>query len=116
MVPIQAHWNATAWYYDKARLLSLYGHGYSNSLSRSTNCKNPVTKMKGLVKLFGHLLLKMTLVLFCLGIISQAVISDKLLQDGDNETNSGSTYNIERLVKGSFHQGNRELFGETVGI
>ena len=116
MVPIQAHRNAIGWYYDKARLLSLYGHGYSNSLSHPTNCKNPVTKMKGFVKLFGHLSLKMTLVLFCLGIIGQAVISDKLLQNEDNETNSRSTCNIERLVKGSFHQGNRELFGETVGI
>ena len=116
MVPIQAHRNATPWYYDKARLLSLYEHGYSNSLSCPTSCKNPVTKIKGFVKLFGHLTLKMTLVLFCIGIIGQAVISDKLLQDGDNETNSGSTYSIERLVKGSFHRGNKELFGKTVDI
>ena len=116
MVPIQAHRNATPWYSDKARLLSLYEHGYSNSLSCPTSCKNPVTKMKGFVKLFGHLTLKMTLVLFCIGIIGQAVISEKLLQDGDNETNSGSTCNIERLVKCLFHEGNRELFGEAVGI
>ena len=45
MVPIQALRNATPWYYDKARLLSLYEHGYSNSLSCPTSCKNPVTKM-----------------------------------------------------------------------
>ena len=31
-------------------------------------------------------------------------------------TNPGPTYNIERVVQGSFHQGNRELFGGTAGI
>ena len=79
-------------------------------------CKNPVIKIKGFVKLFGHLSLKMILVLFCVGLIVQAVISDKLLQDGDIDTKPGPTYNIERVVQGSFHQGNRELFGETAGI
>ena len=114
MLTIQAHRNAVGSYYDKARLLFSYGHGNSNSLSRHTNCKNPVIKIKGFVKLFGHLSLKM--ILFCIGLIVQAVISDKLLQDGDIETNWGPTYNIERVVQGSFHQGNWELFGETTVI
>ena len=26
------------------------------------------------------------------------------------------TYNIESVAQGSYHQGNRELFGETAGI
>ena len=53
---------------------------------------------------------------FCVGLIVQAVISNKLLQDGDIGTNPGPAYHIERVVQGSFHQGNRELFGETAGI
>ena len=53
---------------------------------------------------------------FCVGLIVQAVISDKLLQDVDIETNAGATYNIERVLLGSFHQGIRELFSETVSI
>ena len=91
MVTIQSHQNAIGSYYNKARLLSSYGHGNSNSLSRHTNCKNPVIKIKDFVKLFGHLSLKMILVLFCVGLIVQAVLSDKLLQDGHIETNPGST-------------------------
>ena len=58
----------------------------------------------------------MILVLLCVGPIVQAVISDKFLQDGDIETSPGPNYNIERVVQGSFHQGNRELFGETAAI
>ena len=49
MVTIEAHRNAFGSYYDKARLLSLYEDGDSNSLSRHTNCKNPVIKIKGLL-------------------------------------------------------------------
>ena len=116
MVPIQTHRNSIGSYHDKARLLYSYGHGNSNLLSRHTNCKNPVIKIKGFIKLFGYLSLKMILVLFCVGLIVQAVISDKLLQDGDSETNPGPTYNTERVTQGSFHQGNRELFGDAAGI
>ena len=112
MVTIQAHRNAIVSYYDKARLSSSSGHGKSNSLSRHTNCKKSSNSNKSFVKLFSHLSLKMILVLFCVGLIVQAVISDNVLQDGDIETNPGPTYNIERVVQGSFHQRNRELFGE----
>ena len=75
MVTIQTHRNAIGSYHDEARLLSLYGHGNSNLLSRHTNCKNPVIKIKGFIKSFGHLLLKMILVLFCVGLKVQAIIS-----------------------------------------
>ena len=54
MVTIQAHRNAIESYYDKARFLSPYGHGNSKSLLRHANCKTPVIKIKGFVKLFGH--------------------------------------------------------------
>ena len=77
MVTIQAHRNAIGSYYDKACLLSSYGHGNSNSLSRHTNCKNPVIKIKGFVKLFGYLSLNMILALFCAGLIVQGVKFDK---------------------------------------
>ena len=100
MVTIQARQNEVGSYYDKAFLLSSYGHGNSNSLSRHTNCKNLVIKIKDFVKLFSHLLLKMILVLVCVGPIVQAVISDKLLQEWDFETNPRPTYNIERVVQG----------------
>ena len=46
MVAIQAHRNAIGSNFDKAHLLSSYGHGNSNSLSRHGNCKNPVIKVK----------------------------------------------------------------------
>ena len=98
MVTIQAHRNPIGSYYDKARLFFSYGHGNSNSLSRHTNWKNPVIKIKGFVKLCGHL--SLTMILFCIGLIVQAVISDKLLQDGDIETKRGPNYNIERVVQG----------------
>ena len=78
MVTLQAHRNTIGLYYDKARLLSSYGPRNSNSLSCRTNCKNLVIKTKLFVKLFGNLSLKMMLVLFCVGLIVQAVISDKL--------------------------------------
>ena len=81
-------------------MLSSCGHGNSNSLSRHTNCRNPVIKIKGFVKLFDHLSLKMELVLFCVGLMVQAVIFDKLLQDRFIETNLEPTYNIERVVQG----------------
>ena len=92
MVTIQAHRNAIGSYYDKAHLLSSYGHGNSNSLSRHTNCKNPVIKIKDFVKLFDHLSLKMILVLFCVGLIVHTVISDNLVQDGDTVINPKPTY------------------------
>ena len=69
MVTIKAHRNAVGSYYDKARSLSSYGHGNSYSLSHHTNRKNPVIKIKGFVKLFGHLSFKMILVHFCDGLI-----------------------------------------------
>ena len=97
-------------------MLSSYGRGNSNSLSRHTSSKIPVIKIKDFVKSFGHLSLKMILVLFCVGPIVQAVISDKFLQDGDIETNPRRTHNIERVVQGSFHQGNKELFGKIASI
>ena len=45
----------------------------------------------------------MKLVHFCVGLIVQAVIFDKLLQDWDIETNAGPNYNNKRVVQGSFH-------------
>ena len=73
MVTIEAHRNAIGSYYDKVHLLSSYGHGNSNSLSCHTNWKNSVFKIKGFVKLLGHLSLKMILVPFCVGLMVQAV-------------------------------------------
>ena len=38
------------------------------------------------------------------------------LKGGDIKTNPCPTYNLEKIVHGSFHQGNSQLFGETAGI
>ena len=38
------------------------------------------------------------------------------LKGGDIETNPDLTYNLEKIVYGSFHQGNSQLFGENAGI
>ena len=38
------------------------------------------------------------------------------LKGGDIETNPSTTYNLEKIVHGSFHQGNSQLLRETAGI
>ena len=56
------------------------------------------------------------IVLICLKLLLQAIISGIQLKGGDIETNPGPAYNLEKIVHGSFHQGNSQLFGETAGI
>ena len=56
------------------------------------------------------------IVLICLRLLIQAVISGMQLKGRDIETNPGLTYNMEKIVHGSFHEGNSQLFGETTGI
>ena len=56
------------------------------------------------------------MVLICLRLLIQAIIFDVQLKVGDIETNPGSTYNLDKIVHGSFHQGNSQLFGETADI
>ena len=57
-------------------------------------------------------------ILFIMILLSNVNVSfllvTKLLIDGDIECNPGPTYNIIKLVKASFHQGNT-MFGETAG-
>ena len=54
--------------------------------------------------------------LICLKLLLQAIISGIQLKGGDIETNPGPAYNLEKIVHGSFHQGNSQLFGETADI
>ena len=64
-----------------------------------------------------YLNLKIALiVLICLRLLIQGIISGMQLKVGDIEKNPGPTYSLEKIVHGSFHQGNIQLFGETVGI
>ena len=56
------------------------------------------------------------MVLICFRLLIQAVISGMQLKGGDFETNPGAAYNLEKIVHGSFHQGNSQLFGGTEGI
>ena len=54
--------------------------------------------------------------LICLRLLIQTIISGMQLKVGDIETNPGPTYNLEKIVHGSFYQGNSQLFGEAAGI
>ena len=54
--------------------------------------------------------------LICLRLLIQAIIFGMHLKGGDIKTNPCPTYNLEKIVHGSFHQGNSQLFGETAGI
>ena len=66
------------------------------------------------MKISRYLNLKIALiVLICLRLLIQAIISGMQLKGEDIETNPGPTYNLEKMVHGSFHQGNSQLFGET---
>ena len=69
------------------------------------------------MKISRYLNFKIALiVLICLRLLIQAIIYGMQLKGGDIETNPGPTYNLDRIVHGSFHQGNSQLFGETAGI
>ena len=54
--------------------------------------------------------------LICLRLLIQANISGMQLKGGYMETNPGPTYNLEKIVHGSFHLGNSKLSGKTGGI
>ena len=54
------------------------------------------------------------MILICNFNISFLIVM-KLLVDGDVESNPGPTYNITKLVKASFHQGNL-MFGVSAGM
>ena len=56
------------------------------------------------------------IVLICLRLLIQAILSGMQLKGGDIKTNPCPTYNLEKIVHGSFHQGNSQLFGETADI
>ena len=69
------------------------------------------------MKISRYVNLKIALmVLICLRLLIQAIIFDVQLKVGDIETNPGPTYNLDKIVHGSFYQGNSQLFGETAGI
>ena len=69
------------------------------------------------MKISRYLNLKIALiVLICLRLLTQAIISGMHLKGGDIETNPDPTYNLGKIVHRSFHQGNSQLFGEASGI
>ena len=66
------------------------------------------------MKISRYLNLKIALiVLIYLGLSIQAIISGMQLKGGDIETNPSPNYNLEKIVHGSFHQANSQLFSET---
>ena len=69
------------------------------------------------MKISRYLNLKITLIVsIYFRLLIQAIISGMQLKGGDIKTNLCPTYNLEKTVHWSFHQGNNQLFGETAGI
>ena len=110
MINIQAHRSAIALYLDKARSLSSIVKGRLSLFIEGS-------KKRKVVKTSRHLNLKLALiVLICLRLLIQEIISGMLLKGRDIQTNPAPTYNLEKIVHGSFYQGNSQLSGETAGI
>ena len=51
--------------------------------------------------------------LICISVMLALVV--RLIIDGDIESNPGPTYVIEKVIHGSYHQGNKR-FGNTAGV
>ena len=110
MISIQDHRSAVGLYCAKAQLLSAKGKSRLPRLVESSVNR----KLK---KVSSYFDLKIALIMFlCLRLLVHSVVAGVLLKSGDIETNPGPTYALEKVVHGSFHQGNRQLFGETAGI
>ena len=110
MINIQVHRSAIGLYLDKAQSLSSKGKGRLSFFVESS-------KKRKVVKISRYLNLKIALiVLICLRLLIQAILSGMQLKGGDIKTNPCPTYNLEKIVHGFFHQGNSQLFGETAGI
>ena len=89
MINIQVHRSAISLYLDKAESLSSKGKGRLSFFVESS-------KKSKVVKISRYLNLKIALVvLICLRLLIQAVISGMQLKRGDIETNSGPTYNLQ---------------------
>ena len=110
MINIQAHRSAIAFYLDKPRSLLSIVKGRLSLFAEGS-------KKRKVVKISRHLNLKIALiVLICLRLLIQEIISGMLLKGRDIETNPAPTNNLEKIVHGSFYQGNSQLSGETAGI
>ena len=110
MINIQVHRSIIGLYLEKAQSLLSKGNGRLLSFVESS-------KKRKVVKISRYLNLKIALiVLICLRILIQAIISGMHLKGGDIKTNPCPTYNLEKIVHGFFHQGNSQLFGETACI
>ena len=110
MINIQVHRSAVGLYLDKAQSLSSKGKGRLSFFVESS-------KKRKVVKTSRYLNLKIALiVLICLRLLIQAILSGMQLKGGDIKTNPCPTYNLEKIVHGFFHQGNSQLFGETADI
>ena len=110
MINIQVYCSAIGLYLDRAQSLSSKGEGRLSFFVESS-------KQRKEVKISRYLNLKIAIiVLKCLRLLIQAIISGMQLKGGDIETNSGPTCSLEKIVHGSFHQGNSQLSGKTIGI
>ena len=110
MINIQVYCSAIGLYLDKAQSLLSKGKGRLSSFVESS-------KKRNVVKTSRYLNLKIALiVLICLMLLIQAIYSGMQLKSGDVKTNPGPTYNLDKIVHGSCHRWNNQLFAETTGI
>ena len=97
MINIQVHRSLIGLYLDKAQSLSSKGKG---KLSLFVE----ISKKRKVMKISRYLNLKIALiVLICLRLLIQAIISGMQLQCGDIETNPSPTCNSKKIVHGYFH-------------
>ena len=92
MIYIQVHRSAIGLHLHKAQSLSSKGKGRLSFFAESS-------KKRKAVKMSRYLNLKIALImLICLRLLIQAIISGMQLKGGDIETNLGpTTYNLEKM-------------------
>ena len=110
MINIHFHRSAISLSLDKAQPLLTKEKGRLSFFVESS-------KKRKLVKISRHLNYKIALIVSIrVRLLIQAITFGMQLKGGDIEANPGLTYNLEKIVHGSFHQENSQLFGETDGI
>ena len=109
MLGIETHRFGTRRFYATAIKLSSLGVAIATSRKQQTYCSRNFRK-----NCLGNY--KVSLIFGFVFLCSLYFSSIGLLQlSGDVESNPGPTYSIEKVIQGSFHQGNPR-FGRTAGV
>ena len=112
MQEIEAHRSAIGRFYAVSFKLSSQGHVSKNQQTKELSSSNSFCKKFSISGMISN---NRLFLIICF--LSVAVFSGFLVLQlcGDVESNPGPTYNIEKVIMGSFHQGNTR-FGLTAGI